>query len=210
MQLKGLMRGVYSVAFSPDGKRVLTGSDDKTARLWEASSGRELERLEGHTDVVRNVAFSPDGKQVLTGSYDGTARLWEASSGRELERFEGHTDQVYSVAFSPDGKQILTNSGNGTMRLREVSSAQERIWLGGFWVSSMAFSPNSRLIVTCDKRGYVYFWRSQEAGRLLGIYVSRDVGALCWQDETHVILADHGGSRGRPRLYRLELVGMRG
>ena len=72
------------MAFSPDGKTVLTGSNDKTARLWDAATGQPLGLPMMHQDGVRAVAFSPDGKTVLTGSEDKTARLWDAATGRPL------------------------------------------------------------------------------------------------------------------------------
>ena len=98
------------MAFSPDGTRVLTGSVDQTARLWETSTGRLLSTLQGHTDWVRSMAFSPDGTRVLTGSRDQTARLWETSTGCLLSTLQGHTSwwRSVSVAFSPDGKLIIT------------------------------------------------------------------------------------------------------
>ena len=71
---------MFSVAFSPDGKRVLTGSIDKTARVWDAETGQEKAVLMGHTPVT-SVAFSPDGKRILTGSDDKTARVWDAETG---------------------------------------------------------------------------------------------------------------------------------
>ena len=92
---------VMSVAFAPDGRTILTGSEDMTARLWDAASGREIRRLTGHGDEVTSVAFAPDGRTILTGSKDKTARLWDAASGREIRRLEGHGDEVTSVAFAP-------------------------------------------------------------------------------------------------------------
>ena len=71
------VRGITSVAISHDGKYILTGSYDTTARLWDAHTGEILQVLEGHTDVITSVAFSPDGRYVLTGSEDNTARLWD-------------------------------------------------------------------------------------------------------------------------------------
>ena len=79
--------GVRSVAFSPDGERVLTGSSDNTARLWDAASGVPIHALRGHEDSVYSVAFSPDGERLVTGSYDNTARLWRALTRDKLVEF---------------------------------------------------------------------------------------------------------------------------
>jgi WD40 repeat protein len=65
------------VAYSPDGKRIVTGSDDKTAKVWDADTGRELHTLTGHTGSVLRVAYSPDGKRIVTGSWDKTAKVWQ-------------------------------------------------------------------------------------------------------------------------------------
>ena len=83
-----------SAVFSPDGRRVLTASEDRTARLWEADSGKLLTTFQGHTDMVKSAVFSPDGRRVLTASWDKTARLWEAESGKLLATFQGHTSWV--------------------------------------------------------------------------------------------------------------------
>src|SRR5262249_39907470 len=95
---------VHTVAFSPDGKTLLTGSWDKTARLWDAATGRALGEPLRHQYRVVSVAFSTDGKAVLTGSNDGTARLWDAATGRPLERTFPFRSIVNTAAFSPDGK----------------------------------------------------------------------------------------------------------
>ena len=95
-------------------------------RLWEAASGREIRRLEGHgAPAVTSVAFAPDGRTILTGSWDKTARLWEAASGREIRRLEGHGAGVRSVAFAPDGRTILTGSADKTARLWDAATGRE-------------------------------------------------------------------------------------
>jgi WD40 repeat protein len=123
----GHTSGVFAVAFSPDGKRALTGSFDNTARLWDATTGAPVATLEGHTGLVFGVAFSPDGKRALTGSFDDTARLWDAATGAAVAKLEGHTDSVHEVAFSPDGKRVLTGSDDKTARLWSVYSAQDLV-----------------------------------------------------------------------------------
>ncbi len=141
---------VYSVAFSPDGTQIVTGSGDQTARLWDLATGQELRRFEGHEIGVDSVAFSPDGTQIVTGSFDQTARLWDVATGQELCRFEGHEGGVASVAFSPDGTQIVTGSRDQTARLWDVATGQELRRFEGHEVRvlSVAFSPDGTQIVT--------------------------------------------------------------
>ena len=97
------------VAFSPDAEHIATASRDKTARVWEIASSRELACLT-HNKAVEGVAFSPDAEHIATASRDKTARVWEIASGRELARFT-HDDMVEAVAFSPDGTRIAAATG---------------------------------------------------------------------------------------------------
>jgi WD40 repeat protein len=119
---------VFSAAFSPDGRRIVTASLDNTARLWDAGTGKPIgEPLTGHMGRVNTAAFSPDGRRIVTASDDSTARLWDASTGKPIGELAGHTDSVFSAAFSPDGRRIVTASADNTARLWEVFATWQEL-----------------------------------------------------------------------------------
>ena len=148
--LRGHLEDVTAVAFSPDGQRIVTGSWDQTAKVWDAASGRELLSLKGHRWPIWCVAFSPDGQRIVTGSWDQTAKVWEAASGHELLTLEGHSAPIRSVAFSPDSQRIVTGSWDQTAKVWEAASGRKLLTLGGTNgnVDSVAFSPDGQRIVT--------------------------------------------------------------
>jgi serine/threonine protein kinase len=115
--LHGHTAPVWSVSFSTDGSRIVTGSLDKTARVWDARTGTLLLELKGHADMVSSARFSPDGTRIVTGSSDKTAKVWDARTGTPLLELKGHRDAVMAVSFSPDGTRIVTGSNDKTARV---------------------------------------------------------------------------------------------
>ncbi|KAL4078818.1 hypothetical protein V8B97DRAFT_2067943 [Scleroderma yunnanense] len=115
--LKGHTGLVLSVAFSPDGRHIVSGSNDKTIQIWDAQTGGQVGKpLQGHTDSVMSVAFSPDGRYIVSGSDDKTIQIWDAQTGGQVGKpLQGHTDSVMSVAFSPDGRYIVSGSHDHTI-----------------------------------------------------------------------------------------------
>jgi len=156
-QLSGHTDRVTAVAISPDGRLILTGSKDKTARLWASATGTQVAVLSGHTGPVNAVAFSPDGKLVVTGSDDLTARLWEAATGKSVVTLAG---EASAVAFSPDGQIVATSSDDPeVLRTRLWDSRTGKLirLLAGQFVSE-PFARDSRSVVTFSDAGEAFVW----------------------------------------------------
>jgi WD40 repeat protein len=182
---------ITSVAFSPDGRKVLTGSRDKTARLWDLETGKELQRFEGHSDWVNAVAFSPDGRRVLTGGLDSTLRLWDVETGKELRGFDGHSASVESVAFAPDGRLVLAGSWDKIARLWDVKTGRELRRFEGHSesVTSVAFSPDGRKVLTGSGDKTARLW-DMETGKELRRFEghSESVSSVAFSPDGRMVL----------------------
>jgi WD40 repeat protein len=166
--LKGHTDYVHSVAFSPDGQRIVSGSRDKTVRLWDLQGQTIGQPFKGHTDSVYSVAFSPDGQRIVSGSEDKTVRLWDLQGQAIGQPFQGHTDSVYSVAFSPDGQRIVSGSRDKTVRLWDLQGQTIGQPFKGHtsFVTSVAFSPDGQRIVSGSWDKTVRLWDLQ--GKAIG------------------------------------------
>ncbi len=158
--LTGHTNRVNSVAFSPDGTTLASGSNDRTVRLWNVATQREITTLTGHTDWVNSMAFSPDGKILASGSDDQTVRLWDVATQREITTLTGHIGWVNSVAFSPDGEILASGSNDRTVRLWNVATQREITTLTGHigWVNSVAFSPDGKILASGSDDQTVKLW----------------------------------------------------
>jgi WD40 repeat protein len=198
-RLLGHDDAVQHIAFSPGGERVVTSSDDNTARIWRIDSGEAAHVLKGHTAGVSSAVFAPDGKRVLTASADSTARIWDADTGKQLVLFSGHVHPLKRALFSPDGERVLTVSQN-TARIWNARSGEVLHILDqhAAEVVCATFSPRGDRVVTGSADSTAIIWDtgtgaaasklSGPEGSIHDVAYSPDGGriATAWADDAHI------------------------
>jgi WD40 repeat protein/tRNA A-37 threonylcarbamoyl transferase component Bud32 len=158
--LKGHSSDVNSVAFAFDGQTLASGSDDKTIKVWNLATGKEIRTLKGHSRWVWTVAFSPDGQTLASGSDDKTIKVWNSATGKEIYTLKGHSEGVAAVAYSPDGKILASGSLDKMIKLWNLATGKEIRTFKGHSkaVAAVAFSPDNKTFASGSWDKTIKLW----------------------------------------------------
>jgi serine/threonine protein kinase len=165
--LTGHSGQVYSLAYSPDGRYLASGSKDRTIKIWEVATGKQLRTLTGHSHSVNSVVYSPDGRYLASGSGDNTikiwkvaTKIWKVATGKELRTLTGHSSGLSSVAYSPDGRYLASASSDKTIKIWEVATGKQLRTLTGHShsVNSVVYSPDGRYLASGSEDKNIKIW----------------------------------------------------
>ncbi len=194
----GHARPVRAACFLHQSAAVITASSDKTLKLWDVDSGRELRTFEGHSASITSVAVSPDDRYAASGSEDRSVRVWEIATGQNTLTLQGHQHWVMSVAFSPDGRYLISANADqvigrvaGTIKLWDVKTGKEvRTFAGhGGSVWSVNFSPDGRRILSGNGDKTARVWDVAAGSELRALPVAASVASVMYSpDGRHALI----------------------
>ncbi|MBE2206781.1 MAG: caspase family protein [Saprospiraceae bacterium] len=182
---------VWSVCYSPDGKKIVSGSSDKTMKEWSVDSGECLQTFTGHSGIITSVCYSPDGKRILSGS-GVIVTEWCMESGKCLRDLAGHSDVIRSVCYSPDGNKVLSGSDDGTIKEWSVENgACIRTFYGhSYGVNSVRYNSDGKKVLSGHLMGSIMVW-SVESGECLQTFQGHHgmVSCVCYSPDEKKILS---------------------
>ncbi|EDR00238.1 uncharacterized protein LACBIDRAFT_314611 [Laccaria bicolor S238N-H82] len=180
LKIKG---GNGPLAYSPDGRHIVSGSGGGAIHVWDALTGHNIMDFKGHAHYASSVAYSPTGKHIISGSWDKTIKIWDVLTGQcVMGPLEGHDHWVVSVAFSPDGGHIVSGSNDKTIRVWDTLTGQsvmDPLRGHGDWITSVAYSPSGRHIVSGSHDCTVRIWDAGTGQCLMDPLIGHGKGVYC-------------------------------
>ncbi|MFC1765896.1 protein kinase [Planctomycetota bacterium] len=184
---RGYEGDVYSIAVSPDGRHIITGSGSDgrhtvsasevdTVKIWDTATGSEVMAMHGHNDDVQAVALSPDGTRIASGDDEGILKIWDTASGAEVKTLLGHSGMIGVIAFSPDGRRIASSGSERTVRVWDAINGAEVMRLSGHkrGIWGMDYSPDGKFIASGSSDGTIKMWDAQTGAEVRTLTTGRD------------------------------------
>jgi WD40 repeat protein len=189
---RGHSGSINSICYSPDGKKILSGSMDDTVKEWSVETGQCIQTLQGHSSFVNSVCYSPDGKKILSGSEDHTVKEWSVETGKCLQTLQGHSHNVTNICYSPDGKKILSGANDHAVKEWSVETGECLQTLKGHYgsVKSICYSPDGKKILSGAGDQTIKEW-SAETGECMQTlqWYCWSVNSVCYSPDGKKILS---------------------
>ena len=196
--LEGHTEGIYSVAYSPDGQTLASGSGDNNIRLWNAHTGEHLDTLIGHAHIVYSIAYSPDGQTLASGSGDNNIRLWNTHTGKHLDTLIG-PKRIWSIAYSPDGQTLASGSGDNNIRLWNAHTGEHLDTLIGHAhiVYSIAYSPDGQTLASGSGDNNIRLWNTHTGKHLDTLIGPKRIWSIAYSPDGQTLASGSGDNNIR-------------